>query len=126
MSQAEFLPALSQDYHRLGLPDGGLLNTPVTLAAVCTPAAEVVAREIEGAVLIIPLVDGIVAVDGELFTLNQTGKAIWQNLDGQRTLREVADLLADQFDAPLATIENEVIRFVEELKLKRLVMIHQG
>jgi hypothetical protein len=101
------------------------LKTPVTLAAVCSPAAEVVAREIEGAVLIIPLVDGIVAVDGELFTLNQTGKAIWQSLDGQRTLGEVAALLADQFAAPLDAIENEVIRFVEELKLKRLVMIHQ-
>ena len=62
----------------------------VTLEAVCTPSEDVVARDIDGQTLIIPLASGIVEVEGELFALNGTGRAIWQKLDGRRTLKEVA------------------------------------
>jgi hypothetical protein len=104
---------------------GGLisLDAPVTLEAICAPAAEVVVREIAGNVLIIPLVAGIVEVEGELFTLNPTGRAMWQKLDGLRTLKEVAALLANEFAAPQITIENDVVRFAEELRLKKLAVV---
>ena len=48
------------------------------LDAKCTPSEDVVAREIEGDVIIVPLVSGIGDEDDELYTLNPTGQAIWQ------------------------------------------------
>jgi len=60
--------------------------------------------------------------EDELYTLNETGKAIWQLLDGKRTLQEVADALSLRFDGPTAEIERDVIGLAEEL-LKRRILV---
>ena len=52
------------------------------------------AREIEGDMVIVPLVAGIGDADDELYTLNETGKAIWKRLDGRRTIGDVARAIA--------------------------------
>jgi hypothetical protein len=58
---------------------------------------DVVAREIEGEIIIVPLVAGIGDLEDELFTLNETGKAIWELLDGRRSLQEVARELSGKY-----------------------------
>lgn len=50
------------------------MNVPVTLETVCTPSEDIVAREIEGDIVIVPLVAGICDADDELYTLNLQGK----------------------------------------------------
>jgi coenzyme PQQ biosynthesis protein PqqD len=74
-----------------------------------------VAREIEGEIIIVPLVAGIGDADDELYTLNETGHAIWQRLDGRATLAEVAAGLAQEFDAPQNEIEADVLGFAAEM-----------
>jgi len=95
----------------------------VTLNAVCMPSDEVVTRDIDGNTLIIPIFAGVVEVEGELFALNETGRAIWQKLDGRRTLKEVAALVADDFAAPAGEVESEVVTFAEELRGRRLLSV---
>jgi Coenzyme PQQ synthesis protein D (PqqD) len=94
----------------------------LNLNTVCTPSQDVVAREIEGEMLIIPVVAGIGEEGDELYTLSETGQAIWQKLDGQRTLRDVAVLLTDEFDAPAGEIETHVLGFVSALTRRGLVI----
>jgi hypothetical protein len=86
--------------------------TPET---VCTPSDSIVVRKIDGDIVIVPLT--ATAVDGEnaTYTMNPTGQIIWEYLDGQRSLRAVALLLADRFNAPLSEVENDVLGFVDEL-----------
>ena len=48
------------------------------LNAVCMPSQGVVAREIEGEIVIVPISAGIGETEDELYTLNETGQAIWQ------------------------------------------------
>ena len=87
----------------------------VTLDAICAPSRDVVAREIEGDIVIVPLVAGIGDADDELYTLNETGRAIWQKLDGQRTMGEVAAALMQDFEAPQAELEADVLGFADEM-----------
>jgi len=87
----------------------------VTLESVCTPSDNVVAREIEGEIVIVPLVAGIGDADDELYTLNETGRAVWQKLDGERTLAIVITQLSQDFEAPLAELEADVIGFAAEM-----------
>ncbi len=94
----------------------------LNLAAVCVPSEDVVSREIEGDILIVPLVAGIGDADDELYTLNATGQAIWGKLDGQRTLQEVASTLAVEFNTPLHELENDVLGFASELT-KRGILV---
>jgi len=63
------------------------MASKLTLKTICIPSDDVVAREIEGDVIIVPLATGIGDAEDELYTLNPTGQAIWQKLDGQRTLQ---------------------------------------
>ena len=95
------------------------------LDAKCTPSEDVVAREIEGDVIIVPLVSGIGDEDDGLYTLNPTGQAIWQKLDGQRTLKDVAALLADEFNAPLPELENDVLGFASEMVRRGILVAKQ-
>ena len=41
------------------------------------PSDKIVSREIEGELIIVPLVAGIADMEDELFTLNETGREIW-------------------------------------------------
>ena len=83
---------------------------------------DVVAREIEGEIIIVPLVAGIGDLEDELFTLNETGKAIWKKLDGRRTLNEVIGELAAEYQAPPGEIETDVLGLVEELSRRRMLV----
>ena len=87
----------------------------ITLDTICAPSEDVVAREIEGEIIIVPLVAGIGDADDELYTLNETGRAIWQQLDGQRTMGEVAAALMQDFEASQAELEADVLGFADEM-----------
>ncbi len=89
---------------------------------VCAPSADIVAREIEGEIVIIPLVAGIGDLEDELYTLNETGKAIWKSLDGKKTLGVIAKELASEFDAPIEEIERDVAGLVDELIRRKMLV----
>jgi hypothetical protein len=90
--------------------------------AIYTPSEDIVAREIEGELIIVPLVSGIGDMEDELFTLNETGRAIWKKLDGKKSLKDVAEELSGEFEASPGEIEMDVIGLVEELLKRRMVV----
>jgi hypothetical protein len=102
-----------------------MIESSVNLTTICTQSDNIVAREIEGEIVIVPLVAGIGDADDELYTLNPTGQAIWQKLDGQRTLAQVAASLMDEFDAPQADLETDVLGFATELT-RRGILVASG
>lgn len=98
--------------------------TEITLGIICVPSENIVAREIEGELIIVPLVSGIGDADDELYTLNPSGQAIWQKLDGRRSLKEIAAELANEFEAPLAELENDVLGLANELVQRGILEIN--
>jgi hypothetical protein len=99
------------------------MTDEVTGSTVCTPSMDVVAREIEGDIIIVPLTAGIGDADDELFTLNETGRAIWKKLDGRRTLGEVSALLAEEYEAPVEELEADVIGFATEMTRRGILSV---
>ena len=93
-----------------------------TVSRTGVPSDEIVAREIEGELIIVPLASGIGDMEDELFTLNETGRAIWDLLDGKRSLREIAGELAGQYDAPEADIAEDVSGLAVELYKRRIII----
>lgn len=89
---------------------------------VLTISEDVVARKIEGELIIVPLVAGIGDLEDELFTLNDTGRAIWDQLDGKRTLGEIIAALGQDYDAPPGEIERDVLGLVQELVRRRMLV----
>ncbi|NTW17623.1 MAG: PqqD family protein [Syntrophaceae bacterium] len=99
------------------------METPVTMDMICVTSEDVVAREIEGDVIIVPLVAGIGDADDELYTLNETGKAVWQKLDGQRSLEQVSLELTEEFSSPYETIRSDVLGFVTEMVRRGILAV---
>ena len=92
-----------------------MAGSSLTLTTICAPSDDVVAGEVEGEMVIVPLGAGIADAESELCALNPTGQAVWQKLDGQHTLQEVVAALAGEFDVPLPDLERDVLGFVREL-----------
>ncbi len=99
---------------------------PVHLEGVYTVSDNVVARLIEGELVIVPLVGGLGDADDELYTLNETGHAMWGKLDGVRTLRAVAAELDEQFSAAPGVVEADVLGLVAELLHRRFLVAVVG
>lgn len=97
----------------------------LTLDTVCTLSEDVVSRIIEDELVIVPLVAGIGEADDDLYTLNETGRAIWSRLDGRKSLRQIADELLDEYDADADSVEKDLVGLVEELVKRKLVIVQQ-
>jgi hypothetical protein len=82
---------------------------------------DVVAREIEGEIIIVPLVAGIGDLEDELFTLNETGKAIWELLDGRRSLQSGSGAVGKYATEP-EKIQTDVLGLVGELLRRGMVI----
>ena len=98
------------------------MSLPVDLNARPRPSADIVARVIDGQIIIIPLVSGIGDMEDELYTLNDTGKDIWDRLDGTRTIEQVVKDLSSEFEASEDVLRTDVLGLVDEL-LKRKILV---
>jgi len=98
------------------------MEAKVSLDKFYMPSGDVVAREIEGELIIVPLVAGIGDMEDELFTMNETGKAIWDRLDGKKKLKDVLGELFAEFEASAGEIEKDVIGLVDELVRRRILL----
>jgi hypothetical protein len=98
------------------------MDIKVSKQGVYTVSEDVVAREIEGEIIIVPLIAGIGDLEDDLFTLNETGKAIWDKLDGQQTLHEVIKELSTEYQVAEGEIELDVLGLVQELVQRRILV----
>lgn len=99
------------------------MTDTLTLDMICAPSEDVVAREIEGELIIVPLASGIGEAEDELYTLNETGKAIWDKLDGAHTLAQIAAELSAEYSAPAADLERDVTGLVAELVRRKMLVV---
>jgi hypothetical protein len=98
------------------------MDDKVSLDAVYAPSDEIVAREIEGEIIIVPLGSGIGDMEEELYTLSETARAVWEKLDGTKTLKDIAEVLACEYEAPRGTIEEDVVGLLGELVKRRIAV----
>ena len=98
------------------------MRVKVDLGAIYLPSEDIVVREIEGELIIVPLVSGIGDMEDELFTLNETGRVIWEKLDGRKPLGDIAGELSAEYEASPGEIERDVIGLVEELLRRKIIV----
>jgi Coenzyme PQQ synthesis protein D (PqqD) len=98
------------------------MEMKVNMNAAYAPSSEVVVREIEGELIIVPLAAGIGDMEDELYTLNETGRVIWSRLDGSRTIEALVEELVDEYEAPSERIREDVIGLVQELLNRKMIV----
>ena len=98
------------------------MESQMNLDTAYVPSEDVVAREIEEELIIVPLAAGMGDTEDELYSLNETGRAIWGRLDGKASLKDVVDELCVEFEAPAGEIERDVMGLVGELLKRRMLV----
>lgn len=89
---------------------------------ILSHSEHVVSREIDGTLIIVPLTSGVGDMEDDLFSLNETGTAIWKQLDGRQSLTQVITALGKKYQADPGEIERDVMGIVAEL-LKRKMLV---
>ncbi len=98
------------------------MNTKIDLSKVYKISEDVVTREIEGEIIIVPLISGIGDLEDELYTLNETGRKIWEKLDGHLKVEEIiGELTGDYLDSD-GELEKDVIGFITEMVKRKMVV----
>lgn len=94
----------------------------VRLDMVFEKSQDIVAREIQGEFIIIPITSGIGDADDDIFALNKTAKAVWAKIDGKKGLGAIAQELFNEFNFPLEQIEKDVLGLAEELSRRNMII----
>ena len=91
------------------------------LDSIYYPSEDIVAREIEGELIIVPLVSGIGNMEDELYTMNTTGKIIWDELDGKHSLSDIVRRLTPDYEITKKEMEKDVLGIISELLKRKLI-----
>jgi hypothetical protein len=93
-------------------------SSTIGLGTVLSRSDEPVAVEVEGRVVMMSVDQGM------YFGLEGVGPRIWSLLEEPRSVRDICETLAAEFDVDAATCEREVLSFLGELRSAELVRVH--
>ena len=79
-----------------------------------------VARDVASEFLLIPLGTEMNKLGG-VFVLNDTGRRIWELLDGDRTCEEICRVLVEEYAVDAATAEADTVELIGELEDGKMV-----
>ena len=61
---------------------------------------------------------------GHIFPLDGVGTRIWELIDGERTVGQIARQITEEFEADVATVERDVEEFAGRLAAEGLVTVY--
>ena len=99
------------------------MQKKIDMESIYTRSEDVIARQIEDEYIIIPLVGGIGNIDDCLFSMNKTGKKIWDMLDGSRNLNNIVANLIIEYDIQKDQATKDVYGFMQELIDRQIVRL---
>jgi hypothetical protein len=82
--------------------------------AVYTHSPNIVTRKTGNEYVLVPLT-GNIADMNSVFTLNETGAFIWEQIDGKKNLGVILDLVVEEFEADRERAESDLNDFIGKL-----------
>ena len=85
------------------------------LKSVPAHSSSIVTRKTGNESILVPVTDNIADMDS-VYTLNETGAFIWEQIDGKRNLGDITKLLTDEYDIDDVSAKNDIAEFIEKMK----------
>lgn len=82
---------------------------------------QLVSREIAGELILVPIRAHANELDS-IFTLNETGAWIWEQLDGEKSLAEICSGLVSEFEVNTETAEQDLLEIIQNLEAIQAVV----
>ena len=84
-----------------------------------------VSRRVSGEHILVPLASRGAEIDS-IFNLNGTGSFIWERIDGVKTGKDLADLVAAEFQVEVAQAHADCAEFLSQLLEVRAIELVSG
>ncbi|MGD2097953.1 MAG: PqqD family protein [Desulfobacterales bacterium] len=72
-------------------------------------------RQIDDETLLVPIKDSVGDM-GAIYSLNSVAAFVWQHMDGQKTLQDIKNMIADEFEVSDPIVEQDLTEFVADLE----------
>jgi hypothetical protein len=85
------------------------------LKSIPIRSPKIVATRTGNEFVLVPVKNNIADMDS-LFTLNETGAFIWENIDGNRCVEEIASSLMKEYDVDFDMAVSDVLELINRMK----------
>jgi hypothetical protein len=91
------------------------------LESVLSQSTTIVTRKTGNEYVLVPITDNIADMNS-VYTLNETGAFIWEQIDGKRKVREIIKLLTTEYDIDFQNAVKDVFSFIDNMS--KYLIIH--
>jgi len=81
---------------------------------------DVVSRRIAGEAVLVPVRSQVAEIDS-LFTLNEMGSLVWDLLDGERTVSQIAEVICESHEVTAEEATRDLLEFLAALESAGLI-----
>jgi hypothetical protein len=81
---------------------------------------DLVTREIAGETIVVPI-RGRTEDLASIFTLNELGTLIWNLLDGQASVNQIAEAVSETYEVSLEQATEDILEFLKSLQAEGLI-----
>lgn len=82
--------------------------------SVLSHSPSVVTRKTGNEYILVPVTNNIADMTS-VYTLNETGAFIWDQIDGKRDVEEIINALTTEYEIDFKTAEEDVFAFIENM-----------
>ena len=86
----------------------------IGLTSIITHSPSVVTRKTGDEYVLVPVTNNIADMNS-VYTLNETGAFIWEQLDGKRNVEEIIKAVTTEYDIDRTTAESDVYSFIKNM-----------
>lgn len=84
------------------------------LESILSHSTNIVTRKTGNEYVLVPVANNIADMNS-VYTLNETGAFIWEQIDGKRTIEEIIEILVKEYEIDNKTAMEDVFTFINNL-----------
>ena len=91
------------------------------LKSILSHSPSVVTRKTGNEYVLVPITNNIADMNS-VYTLNETGAFIWDQIDGKKIIEEIISALTEEYDIDRANAETDVFTFIDNMS--KYLIVH--
>ncbi len=91
------------------------------LKSILSHSPSIVTRKTGNEYVLVPVTNNIADMNS-VYTLNETGAFIWEQINGKRNVEEIISLLTEEYEIDNRKAEEDVFSFIDNMR-KYLIII---
>ena len=91
------------------------------LNSILSQSTTIVTRKTGNEYVLVPITNNIADMNS-VYTLNETGAFIWEQIDGKRSVEDIIIELVNEYDIDKRNAESDVFTFIENMS--KYLIVH--